>query len=100
MSSEKIDWSKSADQEVNVSGTAQNAKAGALLMTGPEDAILVDGLSSWDQETVGKVVSVTGTVRRVPGYPKADPAKKLLMQGTASGRDTWVLELKEFEVID
>ncbi len=93
------EWSKSEDQEVSVSGTAANAKAGALLMTGPEDAIRIRGLSEWDEQTVGKKVNVEGIVRRVPGWPKADESDEAI-QGTASGRDTWVLELKQFEVID
>ena len=93
------DWSKSEDQEVSVSGTAANAKAGALLMTGPEEAIRIRGLSQWDEQTVGKKVKVEAVVRRVPGWPKADDSDEA-MQGTASGRATWVLELKDYEVID
>jgi hypothetical protein len=93
------DWSKSEGKEVSVSGTAANAKAGALLMTGPEEAIRIRGLSEWDEQTVGKQVKVDAVVRRVPGWPKAVESDEA-MQGTASGRDTWVLDLKHFEVID
>ncbi len=94
-----VDWSKSEDQEVRVSGTAANAKAGALLMTGSEDAILIRGLSEWDEQTVGKKVNVEAVVRRVPGWPQADDSDEA-MQGTATGGDTWVLELKNYEVSD
>ena len=93
------DWSKSEGKEVSVSGTAANAKAGALLMTGPEEAIRIRGLAEWDEQTVGKKVNVNAIVRRVPGWPKADDSDEAI-QGTASGRDTWVLELKKYEVID
>jgi|SRR5262245_45554234 len=98
--SEDVDWSSMQDTEVNISGIAQNAKAGAVLMTGPEDAILVQGLSEWDTTTIGKKVAVEAVVRRVPGYPKAKVSGRILMQGTASGRDAWVLELKSYRVLD
>lgn len=99
MSTEFLDWTSSEDQEVTVTGTAANAKAGALLMVREDDAILIRGLSEWDEETVGKTVRVEAIVRRVPGGPKADNSPKAI-QGTASDRDTWVLELKDFEVVD
>lgn len=99
MSSEQIDWSKLLDQEVSLSGTAQNAKAGPLLML-HQDAILIRGLAEWDEETVGKEVTVNAIVRRVPGFPKAQPRGKQSIQGSATGRDTWVLELKDYKVID
>jgi len=88
------DWARLEGKEMNVSGTAANAKAGALLMTGPDDAILIKGLPQWPEETVGKQVNVEAIVRRVPGYPAADDSDEA-MQGTAGSEDTWVLELKE-----
>ena len=93
------DWSKSEGKEVSVNGTAANAKAGALLMTEPEEAIRLRGLSEWDEQTVGKKVNVEAIVRRVPGWPEADDSDET-MQGTASGRDTWVLEVKQYHVIE
>lgn len=100
MSSGAIDWSKKQDTEVAVTGIAANAKAGALLMTGPEAGILVQGLSEWEEETVGKKVMVEAIVRRVRGYPKAKTVDGDLMQGTATGRDIWVLELKRYHVLE
>jgi translation initiation factor 6 (eIF-6) len=99
MSTEVPDWTRSENQEVSVTGTAANAKAGALLMIRDDYAILIRELSEWDEETVGKTVKVEAIVRRVPGGPKADNSAKAI-QGTATDRDTWVLELKQFEVID
>ena len=100
MSSKNVDWSKSLDQEVSVRGTAQNAKAGPLLMTSPDDPILIRGLDEWDAETVGKEVIVDAVVRREPGFPKAKGSGKHATQGTAKNRDIWVLEMKKFEVVD
>ncbi len=99
MSSEVPDWTRSEDQEVSLSGTAANAKAGALLMIRDDYAILIRGLPEWDEDTVGKTVEVNAIVRRAPGGPKADKSDEAI-QGTASDRDTWVLELKHFEVSD
>lgn len=99
MSSAVPDWTKSEDQEVSVTGTAENAKAGALLMIRDDYAILIRGLSGWDEETVGKTVEVNAIVRRARGGPKADNSEQAI-QGTTTDRDTWVLELKHFEVID
>lgn len=99
MSAEVPDWTKSEDQEVSLSGTAENAKAGALLMIRDDYAILIRGLPHWDEETTGKRVKVDAIVRRVPGGPKADNSPTAI-QGRASNRDTWVLELKQFQVLD
>lgn len=99
MSTEIPDWTKLEDQEVSLSGTAENAKAGALLMIRDDYAILIRDLSRWDEETVGKTVNVEAIVRRARSGPKADKSDEAI-QGTASNRETWVLELKQFEVID
>ena len=99
MSTEFLDWTSSENQEVTVTGTAANAKAGALLMIRDDYAILIRGLSEWDEETVGKTVKVEAIVRRVRGGPKADKSDQAI-QGTATDRDTWVLELKQFQVSD
>jgi len=99
MSSEIRDWSKSENQEVDVTGTAENAKAGALLMLEPESPILLRGVPDWDDDTVGKRVSVKAIVRRVPGLPQADDSDEA-MQGTATDRDMWVLEVQQYHVIE
>ena len=97
MNSEKIDWTRLLNQEVSLSGTTQNAKAGPLLMIGTDDAILISGLAEWNEETVGKEVTVDAIVRRVPGFPKGRSGKRPI-QGSATGRDIWVLELKQYRV--
>jgi hypothetical protein len=99
MSSEIPDWTKSENQEVSVTGTAENAKAGALIMIRDDYAILIRGLPEWNEETTGKTVKVDAIVRRAPGGPKADNSEKAI-QGTTTDRDTWVLELKQFQLID
>ena len=99
MNGEIRDWSQFENQDIEVTGTAENAKAGALLMLEPERPILLRGVPDWDEETVGKRVNVKAIVRRVPGYPQADDSDEAI-QGTASGRDTWVLEVTQYHVVE
>jgi hypothetical protein len=44
-------------------------------------------------------VSVKAIVRRVPGLPQADDSDEA-MQGTATDRDMWVLEVQQYHVIE
>ena len=97
MSADKRDWTE--NEEVSVTGTAANAKAGAVLMIGPEHATLLRGVDDWDEETVGKKVNVDAIVRRQPSFPEAEDSDEAI-QGTASGRETWVLEVKQYRVIE
>ena len=99
MSSEIPDWNKSENQEVDVTGTAANGKAGALLMHAPERPILLRGVPDWDERTVGKRVNVKAVVRRVRGFPQAEDSDEA-MQGTTSGRDIWALEVKQYHVVE
>jgi len=97
MSADKSDWTE--NEEISVTGTGANAKAGALLMLGPEDAILLRGVDDWDEETVGKKLSVDAIVRRRPSFPEAEDSDEAI-QGTATGGETWVLEVKQYRVIE
>lgn len=96
----KRDWSKDENQQVTVNGTAQNAKAGPLLLVDGAHPILLTGISDWDDETVGKTVEIEAIVHREPAFPATDETDDTneMMQGTASGGDQWVLEVKSFRV--
>ena len=96
----KHDWSRDENQAVTATGTAQNAKAGPLLIVDGDDAILLAGIGDWDEETVGKQVKVEAIVRREPAFPAMKPANKEAMQGTAHGGDQWVLEVTSLHVSD
>ncbi|MFT3694856.1 MAG: hypothetical protein QM831_17030 [Kofleriaceae bacterium] len=54
--------SESVGKQITVEGTARNAAAGAVIMTG-DGPIYLQGIESWDKATDGKQVSVTGTLR-------------------------------------
>lgn len=48
-----------------VRGTAENAKAGAVIMTTDSAVVNVGGLHAWPKDVVGKPVSATGILETV-----------------------------------
>jgi hypothetical protein len=95
-----MDWSKKANTSVTVRGVARNAKAGALLMAEGGSAILVSGIDEWNEQTVGRQVSVDAVVRRAPGYAVAGGSGATTSQGRATDREIWVLELERFRLLE
>lgn len=94
----KRDWSKDENQAVTATGTAENAKAGPLLVVDGEYPILLTGIPEWEDEAVGREVKVEAIVRREPAFPARNDADDEAMQGTTRGGDQWVLEVKNFAV--
>lgn len=68
-------------------GTAQNAKAGAILEIRGE-GIYVDGLDAWPEDLLGSAVTVTGTLERrvVP-----DPARTDGLRAGGLFGEIWIL---------
>jgi hypothetical protein len=54
-----------------ISGKAENAKAGAVLVADDGRELYVEGLSAWGRESIGKRVTLTGIVQRKGIYPEA-----------------------------
>ena len=96
----KRDWSPDENKEVTVNGTAENAKAGPLLLIDGTHPILLTGIPEWDDDTAGKQIVVEAIVRRERAFPAMDHTNEEEMQGTASGGDQWVLEVKSFRVTE
>jgi len=94
----KRDWSKDENQQVTVKGVAENAKAGPLLLVDGTHPILLEGISDWDDAKIGRQVEVEAIVRRRPSFPAMDDEDEEEMQGTASGGDQWILEVRTFKV--
>jgi uncharacterized protein YceK len=63
----------SANPVISIEGTAQNAKAGAVVVR-EHGVVYVDGLVNWPQEIVGKHVSVRGVLAVVKqrSHPDSD----------------------------
>ena len=51
------------DQNASLIGIAQNAKGGAVVILQNQEVIYVRNQSSWEDEVVGKQVSIKGIVR-------------------------------------
>lgn len=69
------------DQRVVIKGTAQNAKAGALIMTSNQQPIYLAGRHRWDQSQLGQHVTVEGVLRLGDFYPQDDPIDGQHVQG-------------------
>ena len=57
-------------QEVRVVGTAQNGKAGALVLTDSGEPVYIRGLEEWAPGLVGKKVVVEGRLERERIFPE------------------------------
>ena len=74
--------SNDADREPEViSGTAENAKAGAVLVADDGSPTYVEGLSEWPEHLLNKNLSLTGIVKREGFYPQAQQFADGEMQG-------------------
>lgn len=70
----------STDSRTTVRGTAQNAKAGAVIVTASNEAVYLGGLDSWPNEVTGKPVTATGILTTV-NHPKPVTGDGLPMAG-------------------
>lgn len=64
-----------------ISGTAENAKAGAVLVAGDDSLTYVEGLSRWPENLMNKRVTLTGIVRRRAIFPAVQEVEGGEMQG-------------------
>ncbi len=62
-------------EKVTLEGTAQNSKAGAVLLLGTGNVIWIRRKGSWDDTRVGKEITLTGILRRekyIPNHMTSD----------------------------
>jgi len=87
-----------ADARAEVTGSAENAKGGAVIAESDGRVVYMEGLDSWPEELHGKVVVATGRLVVKPYLPEATVAADgAISQGTDGG-DQWVLENASWEV--
>jgi hypothetical protein len=53
------------DKKINVTGTAQNAKAGAVVVTTDNSVYYIEGMDSWSEEVLNTQVKVSGELHEV-----------------------------------
>jgi len=51
-------------QEVTLTGTARNAKAGAVVVLGGGEPVYLEGVAAWPPDLDGRHVSASGTLRQ------------------------------------
>jgi hypothetical protein len=60
-------------ETISLAGTAQNAAAGAVIITDSGDTIYIDGLASWPDTFIGTLMTVTGQLSETKYIPDALP---------------------------
>lgn len=90
----RADPSAHAGQQVTLIGTAQDARAGAMVFLSDDTPVYLAGVEAWDKAWVGKEVAVTGTLRIRQLGPRTN-AKGEATHGIAGGQllldgATWV----------
>ncbi len=63
------------DQNAHFTGRAENAKGGAVVVLRNHEVIYVRNQPSWDEEVVGKQVSIKGIVRLEKYIPDPEVAE-------------------------
>jgi hypothetical protein len=86
-------------KKVTLTGKAANAKAGAVVECG-SDPVYIDGLDSWPDETLGKVVLIVGVFKRAKLAP--DPVYDKQGRGINQGisGESWVIVDAEWHVVE
>lgn len=85
------DFATKLNEHINISGIAQNARFGAIIMIEDFTPVFLEGIQEWDSEIVDKSVIVTGVLRLKLLAPKAIVSPN----GEVShgvGSDSYILE--------
>lgn len=86
----------SLDRPVVIRGTAENAKAGAVVVTDLDEAVYLQDLDEWPDDLLGKRVAAEGTLRRRRIYPQIEMDDGVPSQGMSG--EPWVLEVERYSV--
>ena len=80
------------NRQTSLTGTAQNAKGGAILLIN-ETPIYIESLDSWPDNYFGKQVEVTGKLTNKKYLPEAKIDKSgAISQGVTEGQTDYVFE--------
>lgn len=94
MKAEQSDLAASVDRHVTLRGVAEDAKAGAVLVTDADETIYLHGKRSWEDELLGRRVAVDGTLRLGRIYPGVTTAEGASQQGIRD--EHWYLEVENY----
>ncbi|MGY5881112.1 MAG: hypothetical protein RTV31_12730 [Candidatus Thorarchaeota archaeon] len=85
------------DQKVSLLGRAENAKGGAVVIISSQEVIYLRNLPSWDDEVVGKQVTVKGIVRLEKYIPDPDVSEDGAISQGAIGSQ-YVLDDAQWQI--
>jgi len=77
-----VSYSCFDNKDIVIVGTAQNEKAGAVVISRDDEKMYyLDGLVSWDERSIGKLVKVTGRLVEEKKEPPSneDPIKQQII---------------------
>ncbi len=81
MTNDKSGFNAAGGQPEVISGIAQNAKAGAVVVDDDGSPTYVEGLGNWPEKLKNQKVTLTGIVRRKGIYPEVQEIYGEEMQG-------------------
>jgi hypothetical protein len=85
------------NQNASLIGRAENAKGGAVVVLQNQEVIYVRNLSSWEDEVVGKPVSIKGIVRLEKYIPDPEVSEDGAISQGAIGSQ-YVLDDAQLEI--
>ncbi|MFH2094631.1 MAG: hypothetical protein ABIJ16_02935 [Bacteroidota bacterium] len=88
----------SPDKKITITGTAENGKGRALLVTDKEEVYSIEGMDSWEDEVLHKKVEVSGILKKV----NHDPADLVNEKGEYSqgmAGDELIISSPEWKVL-
>ena len=65
------------NNRITVTGSAENAKTGAIVVDDADAHYYIDGLAAWDKNYYGKRITVKGYLRKVEHRQKSTVERKV-----------------------
>jgi hypothetical protein len=85
-------------KKITLTGKAWNEKSGPMIQL-DSDPVFLTQLTFWPEEIVGKVISVTGTLKKRKIAPDPQVNKKGVMSQGMMG-EAWIIEDAEWKVVE
>ncbi len=90
------DLNKFIDQRVRLNGTAENALAGAVVITASGMPVYIRGQEEWNSRVLGKPVVVEGTLRKGDVAPPAERVEGGMTPGISG--DQFYIEMESYRL--
>lgn len=95
----KLGFDKCLNKQITNSGIARDTKGGAVVLQKEDYLIYLKNVDTWPKNMVGKMVTVTGLLKKEQYLPVATAdSNGVVSQGVIPGDGQWVLEDAKFEL--